>query len=243
MGKKYQRREHVSVRKKREEEQKLAKRQAFYQQHKKQLWAGAIAAVAAIVLICLAVDFFYCPGGSMRMFLGQLMGVEENAIIRNLGSTKSPLYFDFGSFDAPEGYKLDPDYNPPSDKNEQNFYYYTEDEERAIHDVFVTGVKNKTGAEMVETISNSGMYTFISEKRTAEIAGHPVTYLYAQGNPSSEDSSIYYALLIMYVDTLQDSSVLLNCASHRVALEELPTEEAMLAETEGILSKLTVVGK
>lgn len=243
MAKKYRRREHVSTRKKREEEQKLAKRQEFYQQHKKQLWTAAIAAVAAIVLIWLAVDFFYCPGGSMRMFLGKLMNVEDNAIIRNLGSTKSPLYFDFGSFDAPEGYTSDPDYNPPSDKNEHNFYYYTDDEERVIREVFVTGVKEKTGAEMAETVINSGMYLSTSEKRTAEIAGHPVTYLYAQGNPSADDSSVYYAVLIMYVDTVKDSSVLINCTSQRGALEELPTEEAMVADAETILANLTVAKK
>ena len=243
MAKKHQRREHVSVRKKREEEQKLAKRREFYQQHKKQLWTGVIAAAAAIVLIWLAVDFFYCPGGSMRMFLGRLMDVEENAIIRNLGSTKSPLYFNLGSFDAPEGYTSDPDYNPPSDENEHNFYYYTDDTDRVIHDVFVSGVKDKTSAEMAETIANSGMYSSLSEKRTAEIAGHQVTYLYAQGNPSSEDSSVYYAVLIMYVDTVKDCSILINCTSHRGALEELPAEEAMVAEAEAILANLTVAGK
>lgn len=244
MAKKHQQREHVSVRKKREEEQKLEKRRAFYAKHKKQLIWGAAALVAAVVVVCLSVDYFYTPGGSIRSFLGNLIGVEETDVVRNMGTAQSPLYFDFGSFAAPEGYTEDQANNPgitsTSDSKEQSHYYVAEDEKKAVHDVYVTGVKNKTGEQMLESVSTSTMYTFLGEKRSAEWAGHPVKYIYAQGNPNSEDTSIYYAVLIAYVDALQDSSILLNFSSSRATLEELPTEEAMAAEAEAILAGLQV---
>ena len=244
MAKKYQRRTHVAVRKKQEEEKKLAKRRAFYREHKKQLIIAAIAAVLLIVAIVLAVDYFYAPGGSMRIFMGNLLGVQENSVIRNLGTTRSPRYYTFGTFDAPEGYTSDPSFYQASDTKEQNFYYVADDENAVIENIYVTGVKNRTGESMVEEVGGSGMYAFMSEKRTAEIAGNTYNYLYALSN-NSDDDSIFWATLIMYVDTVQDSSILVNLSSPRGAENEVPDEGTMLQAAEPILAgvKVPATGK
>lgn len=238
MAKKHQRREHVSVRRKKEEQLKLKKRQDFYAAHKKQIITGIIAVVVAIVLIWVGVDYFYTPGGSIRMFMGNLIGVEENWLVRNMGTTKKPMFFKFGEVDAPEGYTLDAEYNVSSEDREQSFYYNADDETATIQNVYFAGVKEKTGAEMIETVISSGMYASMSEGKTTEIAGMPIQYVYATMNPDSADDTIFSSLLIMYADTVKDSSVLINCTSFRGTEDEIPGEEAMLAAAESLVSCL-----
>ena len=240
MAKKYQRRTHVSVRKKKEEEQKLAKRREFYKAHKKQLIIAAIAAVVAIAVIWLAVDYFYAPGGSMRIFMGKLQGVQENSIIRNLGTTRSPRYYTFGSFDPPAGYTNDPEYLPSSDKMEQNFYYVADDENAIIQSVYAAGVKNRTGEDMLNTMATSGMYVSMSEPKVLETNGLKLHYIYAVSDPSGENNGVFAGNLVMYADTVQDSCILINVSSIRGSEEEIPNEETMIEELKPILAGLKV---
>ena len=58
-----------------------------------------------------------------------------------------------GEFTAPEGYTLDPDYNVSSDSLEQNFYFTANDENALIQSVYVSGVRNRGAAEMVEMVA------------------------------------------------------------------------------------------
>lgn len=240
MAKKYQHRTHVSVRKKKEEEQKLQKRRAFYQKHKKQLIVGITALVVLIVGGWLAVDYFYAPAGSLRMFMGNLVGVEQDWLVRNMGTSRSPRYYKFGEFTPLEGYTdKSAENNFSSDKKEQSFYYAAEDENAPVQSVYVSGVKEKTGAEMIETLRASGTYEEMGETRTGELAGVPVQYLYAiQAN--TEPADTYTAALIIYADTVQDSSVLVNIFSGKAAKDALPDEAALTAEAEEILSHLTL---
>lgn len=238
MAKKYQHREHVSVRKKREEEQKLQKRQEFYAAHKKQMIAGVVAAIVAVVLIWAAVDYFYTPGGSIRMFMGKLIGVEDSWIVRNLGTTKHPLYFKFGEVETPEGYTLDADYSVSSDKTEQSFYFNADDENAVIQSVYYAGVKEKTSQEMLETVRTSGIYTSVTETKEVQLGGVPMHYVYAQMNPDSNDASVFSAMLLMYADTVKDSCVLMNCNSAHLPQEQLPSEEEMLAAAERLAACL-----
>jgi len=236
MAKKYQRRTHVSVRKKKEEQKKLEQRQAFYAKYKKLIIYGSIALVALIVIICLLCHFFAAPAGSLNKV--QLNRVADNAIVRNLGKSSAPRYYIFGSMDQPEGYIANENYNTSADKKEQNFAFKAEDEAKAIQSVYVTGVKERTGMDMAAEVSKSSIYSTMTEVKTVEIAGHTVHYLFAQGNPKDDDDTIFYSVLVMYVDTVQDSSILVNCASAYDVLEEIPTEEEMLAEAEAIFSCL-----
>ena len=154
----------------------------------------------------------------------------ENAIVRNLGNSKSPRYYVFGNMDQPEGYVSNTNYNTSSDKKEQNFSFDAEDEAKAIQSVYVTGVKNRTGADMAAEVGKSSVYSTMTEVKTTKIAGHTVHYIFGQGNPKDDDDTLFYSALVMYVDTVQDSCILVNCSSAYTALEEIPTEEEMLAE-------------
>lgn len=235
MAKKYQHRAHVSVRKKQEEEKKLAKRRAFYAKYKKQLTYGSIALVALIVIISVLCYFFAAPAGSLNKV--QLGKIPENAIVRNLGNSSSPRYYIFGSMDQPEGYTVRENYSTLS-APEQNFSFTAESEENPIQSVYVTGVKERKGADMAAEVAASSLYTSISEVKTAEIAGHTVNYLFCQGNPKEEEPDLFYSVLVMYVDTVQDSCILVNCSSAYGAETEIPTEEAMMAAAEDVFACL-----
>lgn len=231
----------AAARKKVEEQklaQKQAKRLAIWQQYKKQIIIGAAAAIAAIIVLALAIDFFYMPAGSLRTFMGKPTITDETSLVRGMNGH----YFELAKMSAPEGYApADYGVDMTQDPYENFFYFVAEDDTRAIKDVYVSGVEGRTGADMVASLSSSGVYETCSEPREAEIAGHKVNYLYAtsptydeNGQPAEES----FAMLIMYADTIRNSSVLLSCTSAQATPDLLPTEEALVADAEQILASL-----
>lgn len=221
------------------EERKRAQRKAFVEKNKKQLIIAGIAAVIALVLLIIALDYFVTPGGSLRMFMGKLEEVPQNMVVRELNGH----YFEFATMDAPEGYRAEEFASSfTSDDREQLLYFVTDDENRVINNVYVAGVKEKTGANMVAELTASvtaSYYTSVSEPRNAQIGGHEVNYFYAHSPLGAGDGTEFGSLLVMYVDTVHDSSVLINCSTASFPDEaSLPTEEAMLAEVDAILSHL-----
>ena len=234
---------HMSASKRRE-----IKRREFYQAHKKPIITAIIAAAVAIVLLIVAIDFFWTPGGSMRVFMGKLMGAKENAIIREI---KDGRFYTLANMDQPEGYAAEEyDLAATMEKGAQYRYFVDQTGEKAVTSVYVTGVKGRTSEDMINTLASNSYYEINGGAKTAEIAGHTDRYLYAQNNvntPTTEDEVLpdeYFATLIAYVDTIQDSCVLVSCNSvEGIPQAELPTEEAMVAELEAIMDCLTVPEK
>ncbi len=217
--------------------EKLAKRREIWQKHQKQIIAGAVIAVVAIIVLALAIDYFYVPAGATRTFLGSPIGLSENALVRNIENR----YYEFGYVNAPEGYAAaDYGMDMTSDPHETFFYFETADESRAVNNVYVSGVENRKAADMVSMLTTSGLYNTITEGKTVEIGGKEVSYVYTQSPISDEADAPYFSSLVMYVDTIADSCVLVTCSSAHMAQADLPTEEAMLAETEVIFSALTI---
>ena len=221
------------------EDRKRAQRKAFIEKNRKQLIIAAIVAVVAIVAIAFAVDYFYMPGGSLRQFMGKVYGVEDNMVVREMNGN----YYEFARMDVPEGFKEEEYTSFTAKDMEKQFYFAAEDENRAIDSVYVVGVKEKTGEHMVAELtvsSSASYYSMMSEPRKAQIAGFDVNYFYAQSDGEMADTAECNAFLVMYVDTIQGSSVLVNCSGAAETVADLPTEEAMLAEAENILSSLTL---
>lgn len=242
MAKKYQQRTHVSIRKKKEEEAKLAKRRAFYLKNKQTILI-AIGALAVIILLgSLVLDYFYAPGGSMKVFMGNLIGKTEDALILDFDENNRGRYFNMGEMKTPEGYDRGPyEMYQDADPNEQRFQFTAQDASRPCQNVYVTGVANKTGEEMLTTLRSYGIYQAVEEEdKVTEIAGYKVRYMYSVGNPSSEENvDVYSAMLALYVDVLDGSSVAFNFNSAHCAKDALPTEEAMLKDVEAFLSCYT----
>lgn len=241
MAKKYQQRTHVSIRKKKEEEAKLAKRRAFYLKNKQTILI-AIGALAVIILLgSLVLDYFYAPGGSMKVFMGNLIGKTEDALIVDFDANDRGRYFNMGEMKTPEGYDRGPyEMYQEGDPNEQRFQFTAQDAARPCQSVYVTGVANKTGEEMLTTLRSYGLYEAAEEDVVTEIAGHKVRYMYSIGNPSSEENTdVYSVMLILYVDVLDGSTVAFNFNSAHCAQADLPTEEAMLQDVEAFLACYT----
>ena len=222
---------------KKAEEKKLAARKAYWEAHKKQILTIGAIAVAAILVLALAIDFLYVPAGSIRSFMGNLIGAKENAIIRELDGN----YYEFATIDTPAGY-APADYGTEmvSDDKETFFYYEAAEEGKAINSIYTIGVKNRKAAEMLEMIAGSFEYEAQTENKQVQLGGHDVHYFYSKGVQDETNPDIFAASMTCYIDSVKDSSVLVSLTSAQGLVDELPTEEAMLAEAESIFASLTV---
>jgi len=127
-----------------------------------------------------------------------------------------------------------------TDEKETYFYYTAEEEGKAVNSVYTIGVKNRGAAEMLDMVSGTFNYEVQTENKQATIGGQDVHYFYAQGLASEENPDIFIATMTCYMDSVKDSSVLVSLASVEGALEELPSEEAMLADAEGIFASFSI---
>ena len=222
---------------KKAEEQKLAARKAYWEAHKKQILTWAGIAVAVILVLALAIDYLYVPAGTIRSFMGNLIDVKENALVREIDGR----YYEFGTMDTPAGYAA-ADYGMDMTNNpkETFFYFEAEDEGKAVSSVYAIGVKNRPAAEMIEMVSASFNYEEQTENKQVQLGGHDVHYFYSKGLQSEETPDVLIATLTCYVDSVKDSCVLLSLASKEGAVDELPSEEEMLAEAEAIFASLTI---
>lgn len=217
------------------EEKKLAERRAFYQKNKKKIWIAIASAAAAVILLILLIDVLYVPAGALRTVMGKVQGVEANSIVREMNGN----YYEMAKMDPPEGFHQ-ADFGVAMTQNEQdqNLYFVNDDASSPVNNVYVSGVTKRTGVEMLEMLQTTYTYDVQTESKATEIAGHKVNYMYLQCPTDSNNPVEYFSALIMYVDTIRDSSIMLRCSSAYLPLEELPTEEEMLSQTEGIFSML-----
>lgn len=232
---------------------KQAKNKAIWDAHGKQIIIAAVALALAIIVIWLGCKWFIGPSGSLPNFFGNLRTVESDWLVTNTGSSSKPTYFKMGEMTNPEGYTLDPDFSATSDSKNQTFYYTCDDETSAVKSVYVAGVANKTAAEMMETVTGYGYFYDSGEVKSANIAGHDVQYCYfvygdsetaatstdADGNQVTEYVN-GYGSLTMYIDSVEDSCVLLLLNGYVTDLAEVATEEELLAAAEALLPNLTV---
>ena len=232
----------MAARKKVEEQrlaEKQAKRRSFLEKNKKQLIIGAVALAAAIVIIAFAWDYFYVPSGALRTFMGQVQGVEPNALVRKIDGQ----YYELGRMDVPAGYETS-DYGTQlaQDPQEQNLYFENTAEGAAIDNVYVAAVANRTGSDMVSLLAGSGLYEVANAVNDVQMGDYTVNYLYCQNPsvPEDETNEDYYAMLVVYVDNGNGSSVMFNATSPVALQADLPTAEAMAAEMEPILAALTL---
>ena len=222
---------------KKAEEKKLAARKAYWEANKKQILTIGVIALAAIIVLALIIDFCYVPAHSVRDFMGNLIGVKEDALIREVDGR----YYEFATVEAPAGYApAENNLDILTDENENYFYYEATEEGKAVKSVYTIGVKDRDAASMIEMVSGSFNYEVQTENKQAQIGGHDVHYFYSQGLESEENPGVYIANMTCYVDSVKDSCVLVSLASAEGALEELPSEEAMLADAEGIFASFTI---
>lgn len=220
----------------------------------------AAGAALLIVLLWLGCKWFVGPGGSLPNFFGHVRGVEDTWVVTDLnprtnlntGSSnvdgtsygKSPRYFHLATLDPLEGFTQDPGYTINTDKTNQDQHYISTDKNSVLESAYVFGIANKTAdkhaGDMVSVMSLSNVTSDIVK---ATIAGHDVTYVRFVYNQDPDADGVVteaYASLCMCIDTTKDACVLVVLNSSIVPVEQVPTMDAMLAESEVILRNLTV---
>ena len=227
-------------------QQQAEQRKAFFNKYRRHFMIGIPALILLSVAVWLVCKATVGPGGSIPNFFGSLQGVGENWIVSNQGETNAPRYYKMGEFTAPEGYTLDPDYNVSSDSLEQNFYFTANDENALIQSVYVSGVRNRGAAEMVEMVAGYSNYDGSPLISTDPLAGQSGQWILGTVNDAEnpeEDAplEIGHMQLNLYADSVQDACVLvfMNSKSESPA-DAIPDQEAFKAEAAKILAHLSV---
>ncbi len=225
---------------------KVTKRNEFLQKYRKQLMIGIPALIVVIIGVWLLCKATIGPGGSIPNFFGNLQGVEDNWIVTNQGTSKSPRYYKMGEFTAPEGYTLDPDYTVTSDPIEHTLYFLADDEKAPVHSIYVSGIRNKTAAEIMDSVGGNVVNATGGTRGDTPIGGHEAVWGITRINDdqnATQDSELVigHAQLTVYVDSIKNASVLvfMNSTSNTPA-DEIPSDEVMLAEAEKIVAGLTL---
>lgn len=165
---------------------------------------------------------------------------ENHSLILNFGGKGEMDYRLMGEMETPEGYdRALYMLHEEGDPKEQRFHFTAQEENRAVRSVHVSGVARKTGAQMLDTLRHFGFYYPLAEDRILEIAGRPVRYMIAVGNPTMEKKQVYSLMIFLYVDVLEDSSVSFSFESAHGTIEELPHEREMLKDVEDFLACFT----
>ena len=225
-----------------EQRRKDRERKEFLEKNGKKIALISCVAVVAIVAVFLLCKLFVGPGGSIPNFFGTLRGVGDNWIVTNLNGSKSPRYYKLATFDAPEGYQVDPDFKISTDKLNQTVCARPVDENSGINYIYVAGVAGRDAATMMNTYAGYNLSVDEVTAQEGEVGGHPCHYAYVRvplDEPQAEgEVQEYYSMVTLYTDTIRDSSVVLSVQSVRGQLESLPSEDVLMAEAEKAMACL-----
>lgn len=229
MAKKHHRKEHISVRRKREAAIKEQNRKHLTKKQKTQLWS-VIGAVALVVLLFVA---FYTPGDSVITWMGSPMFTAKDAMIAEIDDR----YYDVGSWTAPEGYTYDETYDLKQDDNQFEAFYSNDTEGAQPVGIYVSVVPEKTVEEM--RTNSLSVNDEVSEIMEYTDAKYPYNY-FVSTLTHAEDSTQYQYMVAGYVQTNYDCMILFNLTSGYSAKEDLPAVEDMLACLPEVMEGLTL---
>lgn len=165
-----------------------------------------------------------------------LLPGDNTSLIRNIDGH----YVELGNVDTPMGYiAVDNEEIALADSNE-TYFYFESTEENAVSNVYIAGVAEKTGMDMLSNlIAIPGLYLYSSEIKSQKISGYETNYIFTQCINNQNDS--FYATLTMYVDTVYNSSIVICCNSQDKSNQEnLPSETDMLACLSPVFDALEI---
>lgn len=233
------------------DKQAAAKEKEFISKYGLKILIGVAALIVVIVAINLISSFISGPNGSLPQWFGTLRTVEDDWIVANTGTSSKPTYYKLGEYAAPEGYVLDEGYNGSTDKLNQNQYYNAADETAPVTSLYVSGVKNMSAEAQLNTILN--YYGENTGAQQANIAGFDVHYSYivmdttvdqtdAEGNviETPEEEKTGASFLCAYIDTVQNSSILVMLNTAEGPKADVVAEDVLMAELERVLPNLTL---
>lgn len=230
MANKHTRKEHISVRRKREEAVKEQNRKKLTKQQKTRLTA-LIGAAALVVILLLA---FVKPAGAVLTWFGTPMFISENDVVGKIGN----YYYDLGDWNYDlEGYTLDPSYAISRDKNRFEAYYASDAEDNAIFSVYVGVVPENTAEEMYDKVT-----PWVTEaSELADYADAPVPTKYFETlSHFGEEEGMAQRSVVIYLETPYDAMIHISINSDTVLETQLPTAEELMAVVPAVLANLTI---
>lgn len=230
-------------------------RRDWWNRYKKPVIALVAAAAAVLLIALIVINTVWGPGFSLPVRNGAIAGLQPDWIVTNTnprtnanyGSSNvdaadygsAPRYYHLATLSPIAGFTRDEAYDLDARSLNQDLHYIADDEGGVISAVYVFGIPNKTAAKHIgDLVSVMSLSEITAEIREASVAGHQSTctvFTYKQ-----EDGVSAYRSLCVCIDTPRDACVLAVLNSPVLPMEQLPTDEAMLAEAERILPNLTI---
>lgn len=234
MAKKHHRKEHISVRRKREAAVKEQNRKHLTKTQNIVLWS--VIGVLAVGLLVFSMihqsgDTLFPRNGALVTWRGIPRNVSENAMVAEIDDE----YYEVASWTEPEGYTYMPDYTLKTDDNQFEAYYENNDPLAQPLNVYVSVVPEKTVEEMR---SNSLSFNpDISEIQVYEGGKYPYHY-FVTPITNDEDTTLKQHMIAGYVQTNFDCMILFNMTSGYFVEDELPAVEDMLAGLPAVMENL-----
>ena len=237
MAKKHARREHISVRKKREEEQK--------RMNKKRLTKGQWAIIAGIAAVVIAVALYFilrAPAGALPIRDGQVVKEADNWIVAPMTGTRKPYYFHTANVDIPDGYTRDPEYTVKSDPLFDEVYMRADDPDAVIATAYITTVAD---GQLGDAILPKGMSYYSDAVGPREVVVNGYTWTYFIGtSPFVENEGDVQRGGAFYLDS-PDGRYCISCAVQTkvysaVNAADAPSFDDVLADVTAILAGVTL---
>lgn len=196
--------------------------------------------VGIIVLVAVLVIAGLWLG--VKAATNPLKGKQDNWLILDVSaSSKTHNYQHLADFTIPAGY-TQTDYSLYSDGVQQDFFCVADDPARLVQDVYVTGAKGIVASQYPATILAYGIHKEAGEPRTLTINGMECSMLYLVSDESEwSGEGMAIAHLSFYFDTGKNACVSATFRSGTMPADQLPDEDAMLAEAEALISGLTLI--
>lgn len=248
MAKKHQYRASAAEKRKRKEALQKQKTQEFFRKNKQFLIITAAVLVVLIVAAVLLSNKLYYTG-ALQVKDNAIVGMQDNWLVKNMGSMNKPKYVKIAEVDIPENYE---NKGPlTSDKLENNYLVAALDENALINQYTVLVMKD----DDAKTTAASGLLNsaFIREGEMQEVMLNGRTVYVTTGLCEDQmadaegnftDFLGYYKLISASMDTPKGGCVkVTGFTPNYQTLDEMPTDEDVLAALENIFANIRLEEK
>lgn len=245
MAKKHQYRASAEEKRKRKEALQRQKTKEFFQKYKLHLIIAAVVLVALIAAAVIISNVRYYAG-SLQVKNDAIVGIQENWLVRNMGSYDKPKYYKMAEVNIPENYESMGSF--ASDDLEQNFMIRSTDETAPLSQYTVLVSKDTDAKTTAASALLNASFIQEGDLQETSLNGQTVYVTTGicedheyddEGNPSNFLG--YYKLITATMDASLDSCITLTFITPDYAtLEEMPGQDEIIAALEPIVAGITL---
>lgn len=237
MAKKHARREHISVRRKREAAEKRKNKQKLTLPQWLMIGGGAAVVLAVILYFVLRA-----PAGALPVRDGAVVKGADNWMVANLGTDSKPYYYHTANFDIPSGYVKNTAYSIKTDPLFDEANLKAEDETAAVQSVYVSTIAGgRLADDMLQSIA--GYYTDSVGPATMDVNGYTWKYLLGNNIMMQNEGDVQRAG-VFYLDSA-DGRYCIVCTAQSAVFpaanaQDAPHDDALLKEASRVLERITL---